>query len=201
MGRVASPLSRSSSRGITLIEAIVVVAIAAALITLVGPSFRDMILVQRLRSITAQLITDLQFARAEAAARNEFARFRYSQNATQTCYVIYTAPDNNQRCDCRNGAGNACTGLTGTREIKTVNLERSGGIVLTIPATQVGAFAFDHVTGGIYAIPTDLGSYMLPQYRIDAAISASRRLSALVSQTGRISRCAPSGSTIQEVAC
>jgi type IV fimbrial biogenesis protein FimT len=201
MVRVASRLLRLTSRGITLIEAIVVVAIAAALITLVGPSFRDMILVQRLRAINAQLITDLQFARAEAAARNEFARFRFGQNAAQTCYVIYTSPDNALRCDCRNGAGGACTGLTGTREIKTVNIERSSGISLSIPASQVGSFAFDHITGGIYAIPTDLGSYILPLFRIDASIDASRKLSATVIQSGRMSKCAPSGSTIQEVAC
>jgi Tfp pilus assembly protein FimT len=136
MRRVASRLLRLPSRGITLIEAIVVVAIAAALITLVGPSFRDMILVQRLRAINAQLITDLQFARAEAAARNEFARFRHGQDATQTCYVIYTAPDNSLRCDCRSGAGSACTGITGAREIKTVNIDRSSGVVLSLPTGQ-----------------------------------------------------------------
>lgn len=188
-------------RGITLIEALVVVVIAGVLMTLVGPAFRDMILVQRLRSINSQIVTDLQFARAEAAARNEFARVRFGTDGAQTCYVIYTAPDNGVRCDCRLGAGQACSSSPGGREVKTVNVERSSGVTLSIPVLQVSSFAFDHVTGGIYAIPTDLGSYPLPNFWIHASIGVNRRLSALVSQSGRITKCAPSGSTIQEVAC
>ena len=187
-------------RGLTLIELMVVLAVAGTILFVAAPSLRDMILVQRLRATTNELITDLQFARAEAAARNEFVRFRFQQNSTLSCYVIFTADDNAKRCDCRNGPGAACSDA-GTREVKTVSILKSSGVSLSIPAGQVSLFAFDHVTGGIWAIPADLGSYMLPGYRLDVSISGSRRLAASVIQSGRVARCAPAGSTMNEVAC
>ncbi len=65
------PLSRPQrvcrSNGLTLIELMIVLSVLATLIVLTAPSFKRMIDVQRLRSINSALVTDLQFARSEAA--------------------------------------------------------------------------------------------------------------------------------------
>ena len=61
-------------RGFTLVELLIVVAVVAIILVVAAPSFRDMILMQRLRSITAQLVTDLQFARNEAVSRGTLLR-------------------------------------------------------------------------------------------------------------------------------
>ena len=71
-------------RGFTLIELMVVVAVLGTLVMLVAPSFRDMILMQRLRGINAQVTTDMQFARSEAVSRGRTARVVLGSNANQT---------------------------------------------------------------------------------------------------------------------
>jgi type IV fimbrial biogenesis protein FimT len=198
------PLSGQRQAGITLIELMVVVAVGVILITLAAPRFTEMIQLQRLRGVATQMTTDLQYARSEAAARNDFARIRFGQNASLTCYVIYTAPSDGVRCDCRLGAGAACNDPT-AREIKTVIALRKDGVVLSTPTggtpAPPSAFAFDPVTGGIWAIPTDLGKYPVELAGLVATIGGNRTLAALSNQAGRIVKCKPSGSVMSEVAC
>lgn len=62
--RRALPANRT--HGFTLIEAMIVVALAAILAALAAPSFTTMIANQRLDSAAQELHTLLQFARAEA---------------------------------------------------------------------------------------------------------------------------------------
>lgn len=196
-------------RGITLIELLVVVVIAGALLTLLTPQVDRIIKLQRLRGINAQVVTDLQFARAEAAARNDFARFAFNRNAQVTCYTLYTSASDGFTCDCRLGEGNACT-QAGTREIKTVTVPRNSGVVLSIaspPNNSIWRFAFDSVTGGIWNIPTDQGKARMDYFTVNASLAVgllpdpTRMLSAHVNNSGRTGKCSPSGSTIQEVAC
>ncbi|MBL0296209.1 MAG: hypothetical protein IPQ21_03190 [Betaproteobacteria bacterium] len=65
------------ARPLTLVELMVVVAVVAIVLTLAAPSFRDFILLQRLKGINAQLVTDLQFARSEAVARGTLMRVQF----------------------------------------------------------------------------------------------------------------------------
>lgn len=189
-----------ASRGITLIEMLIVIVIAAVTITLVGPSVQDMLLRQRLRSVTSQLVTDLQYARAEAAARSEWVRFRFQSDGDQTCYVIFSSTFNSKRCNCLLGAGNACTDAA-TKEVKTTSVGKSLGVFLSVPAGQVNAFAFENVTGSISTIPFDTMAVPLPQFRVRSYIDTGRELWVTVNQAGRSTVCAPAGSTISETAC
>ena len=192
---------RGRATGFTLIELMVVVAIAAILIFVAAPSFQRLIETQRLRGIADQLVTDLQFARAEAVSRNEWVRFRYRNDlSTMTCYTIFTSTANGQRCNCFLGAGNACPDAR-TREIKTVQVLNSSRVGFAIPAGQIGTFAFDHLTGSISDIPTDDDSSPLAQFTLITKIDAGRTLHVTLNSAGRVSICTPSGSEMGGPAC
>ncbi len=188
------------SRGLTLIELLVAVAIGATLLLLVAPSFQDYILMQRLRSTHAQLVTDLQFARSEAVARNRYVRLSFRvPTSGSTCYTIYTADTNTPRCNCLLGAGSACTGTA--QEIRTVALPPSGGVRLSIPPGQDSAFAFDHVTGGIVSIPINLIWPDPTPFEILTSIDTARTIRTTVGMSGRPTACAPASLSVGVPAC
>lgn len=56
--------------GVTLVELLIVIAIAAILASLAGPSFSDFINRTRQSSAVSQLVSDLNRARSEAIKRN-----------------------------------------------------------------------------------------------------------------------------------
>ncbi len=187
------------SAGFTLVELLIVVAVIGAILVLAGPSFRDMILMQRLRGINAELVTDMQLARSEAVARRDFARVHFKSDSTSTCYSIYTSAANNTRCDCLAGPGAACSGTM--VEIKTVKVPRDRGVVVVPGSGQPVAFAFDWRTGGLYLIPTDNVPRPLDLFVAETYIDSSRKLATRLNAAGRPLVCKPSGSTISETAC
>lgn len=80
------PLARL--RGFTMIELVIAVAIAAILLTLAAPSFRDFLGKKRVEGVATELSTDLQYARSEAVARNATVRVTFGTG----CYVITQQP-------------------------------------------------------------------------------------------------------------
>ena len=197
---VTASCNASRAKGLTLIEVLIGLVVIGVLAALVAPNFREMIIRQRIRGVNAQLVTDLQFARAEAATRNQWARIRFRSDATQTCYTIFTSTMNSKRCDCLLGAGSACTDAA-TREVRTQSVPAGTGVSVGVPAGQATAFAFDHIAGGIVSIPTDDSSSALGSYTINVYADASRSLRNVINQSGRVTVCSPAGSTIQENPC
>ena len=192
---------RRGDGGFTLVELMITVAIAALLVLLAAPSFRNMILMQRLRGTNAQLVTDMQYARSEAVARGNVLRVVLQGDASQTCYTLYTAIGNNgaDRCNCLLGAGNACT--SPSVEVKTVNLPRSAGVSLTWPDGQNNGFAYEPVRGGLLSIPSDLVSAPLVLVKMETQIDAERRLRTVLVQSGRPSVCSPNVGVMGGNAC
>jgi type IV fimbrial biogenesis protein FimT len=194
------------SRGLTLPELLVALAVLAIVIAVAVPSFRSLIEVQRLRSINSQLVTDLQFARNEAATRGVPLRVIFDSNADATCYSLYTSagtgllPANNLSCNCLAGPGNACTGIAGTVEVKSVLIPRSLGVIVRA-TSGMSAFAFDPATGGLLTIPQDQPSLPLDLFRTEARIDLPRRLVNLLNQSGRPTVCSPAGTTMGETPC
>ena len=195
---------RRAQRAFTLIELLVVVALIALVLTIAAPSFRKMVLSQRLKSVHAQLVTDLQFARAEATGRNQPVYWRFGQSSgTITCYTIYTTSAPGFKCNCLLGIGSACPASNGRTEVRTVQLPDPDKIKLGIPAGQSDTFAFDNVNGGIFYSTTDFSAASLSEYvgNTFLASDTSVILKTTVSAAGRPTTCAPGTAIVGVGAC
>jgi type IV fimbrial biogenesis protein FimT len=61
---------RTRPRGFTLIEMMITIALAAVLLAIVAPSFRQLIANQRIKTASFDLFSALNYARSEAVKRN-----------------------------------------------------------------------------------------------------------------------------------
>jgi len=73
------------TRGFTILELVIGVAIAAILTMVAAPSLRDLANEMRLRSMSSQVVSDLNFARLEAVKRNARVLVCAKAAATDTC--------------------------------------------------------------------------------------------------------------------
>jgi type IV fimbrial biogenesis protein FimT len=181
-------------RGFTLIELMMVIAVVAILVTLAAPSFYDFIAVQRLKSITAQVVTDLQFARTEAASRNLPVLVRFSSNSGTSCYVVYAGSQH--QCDCINTQTPVCP--ASASQIRTVQVPTALNVTVT-PNIQSDEFSYDPATGAMRVTPIDLIINPADPFLISTAIDSNRNLRVQVKVSGRPSICAPAGSTVTGV--
>lgn len=190
--------------GLTLIELMVVLAVVAILATLAAPSFADFILLQRLKSVNAQLVTDLQYARAEAASRGQLVHVRVRwQPTADTCYIIFTeegATTPKDSCDCLAAPGSRCP-LATTRELKSVVLGRNRSVTVNVPAGQAFFMAFDPVNGALVAPPSDSFAPVPQPFAYDVAVDTARSLRTIVALAGRPGVCAPAGSIVGGSPC
>lgn len=183
-------------RGFTLIELLVTVSLGAILLAVGVPGMQRFIVNNRLKSVNSQLVTDLQFARAEAASRNMPVYWSMKvQSGVQTCYTIFTSTIDGADCNCTLGAGAACT-TANQREIKTVQIRWDGTVRLSAPGlTRVG---FDHVNGGQYYGTTDFADAVLSDFIVNTSVigDTSRMLRTAVSPAGRPIVCSSGGTHI-----
>jgi type IV fimbrial biogenesis protein FimT len=169
---------RQPQCGFTMVELMTVIVIAGVLATLALPSFRDMLERRRLEGQANELVTDLQYAKSEAVARNRNVLIIPGGNdACYTVAVWATAAQGGARvgaCDCALGANAACTAGGGNRpiELKTVTLV--GGA--TVTSANAVAFEFEPLRGALE-----------PAGAASAAVNlGSRSYTVNVAATGRV---------------
>jgi prepilin-type N-terminal cleavage/methylation domain-containing protein len=195
-------------KGLTLIEMMVAIAIAALIAGLAAPSFNNYIVTQRVKSIHAQMATDLQLARSEAVSRSSYVSVRF-QDVTgtdgQSCYVIFVRPDpttSTDTCDCTAAPGARCnTHPTTTSEIRTVSVPRDSRVRLALPVDQPQTLTFDPRTGALKMRPADFTIVVAQGFQIDTTADADRTMRAVVKPSGRAELCAPTGSRLGGTAC
>ena len=186
--RVHHPATGPGRGGFTLIELMVVVALALILITLAGPSIKELLAVQRLQNVHATLVTDLQFARAEAVRRRLPLLFNVVSKPAISCYVLY-ADSMSGSCDCTKPPGSACLGSH--EELRTVQVLSETGVRMA-PANPASAFAsFDKDSG--YSKPGD--------FSIDITHSPRGSIRVRLNSAGHVSSCSPDGSVKQLGSC
>ena len=194
-------LERKGFAGFTLIELMVVVALVAVIISLAAPAFNRFIAVQRLRGLNAALVTDLQFARSEAASRNKYVVVKFRKDGgALTCYSIAVTEDP-AACNCNNTPGvNVC--LTGSTEVRTVQVERSLAVTVGVPDSQgLTAIKFNPFTGGIEVATFDVFTDPDGPFLVDTTNPAVGTLRTALSVTGRPTVCSPSSQVSGVTAC
>jgi len=177
---------KTTHNGLTVIELIVVVAITASVAAIAGPSFFDMIVTQRLRGVNAQLLTDLQFARSEALARNTPVRVIAGSNSSLSCYAL-VINDSASLCDCTKTPGSICT--SPGVEVRTVQVNQSASVAIgsLLPATST--LTFYPVNGSTNPYKGDLAKPLAPvtmSLSIDGGTgSTKKRLTTSIQTSGR----------------
>lgn len=92
---------RKDSSGFTLIELMIVIVIAAILLTVAVPSFQDLIRRNTVESMQAKMTTAVSTARTEAASRNSMVTVCASEDG-ETCgdatdwsrgWIVFSHPD------------------------------------------------------------------------------------------------------------
>ena len=173
----------SRQAGVTLIEACIVMAVAATLVGTGVPSFKSMLERRTLEGRAGELSTDLQFLRSEAVSRNHAMRISFGSDAGGSCYVLHSGSSGDCRCS---SAGTAqCT--EDAIAVKAVGLPQSSGVRLQ---SNVATMLFDPLHGT--ASPT--GTLRL----IDRS---DRAIHHVVNIMGRVRSCSPGGVMTTYKAC
>ena len=174
--------------GLTMIELIVVVAVTAAVLALSAPLFSEMVATQRLRGVNSQLMTDLQFARSEAVARNKAVRVVTGSNSSLSCYAVVVT-DTPSLCDCTQTPGSICTGAA--IEVRTVQVDQSLAVTIGSLKPSGSALVFYPVNGSTSPYKPDARSTPpVISLSIDGGTgSRQKRLTTTIQVTGRPNVC------------
>jgi type IV fimbrial biogenesis protein FimT len=161
----------SGSRGLTLIELVISLAVLAVLASLAVPSFAQQLHRQRLKAAAENLATDLAEARFEAARRGLPLHVSFVPGAAW-CYAVATAPG----CDCT--TAQQC-------QLKTVRASDLPGVQLI--TSQDGSF--DPAGGAITATSALLGTRQGERLRIALSPLGRARVCAPDDSVGGYPRC------------
>jgi len=170
-----SPLP-AAQRGVTLIEAGVVLAVIAIAACLAAPGMQQLLDARRLDGAATRLATDLRFIRSEAVARNEGLRLSVFTAGGSNCYVIHTGGTD----DCRCAADGAPTCGDGAEAIKAVAFAAAEHVTL---AMNVKSLGFDPLHGTVS-----------PAGTLELSGPGGRKIDHVVNLMGRVRTCSPLGS-------
>ena len=174
---------RSAQQGLTLVESLISLAVAAISLGTVAPGFQQMKERRHLEGASAQLATDMRHARSLAVARRAPIRLSVQSPAGSTCYVVHTGSAGDCRC---NGDGTAvCT--AGAEALHTVGFEP--GLRLRLSSTSA-SMLFDPDRGTV----TPTGTLRLQ-------ISSGDSIHQVVNIMGRVRACSPGGAVAGYSAC
>ena len=177
--------ARISAAGFTIIELMIVVAIAAILAVVAAPSFSEFLSKRRVDGAMSELVTDIYYARSEAVSRNETLRMTFGTD----CYVIHRT-----LVPSFSATVATCTRATKSitppaAEIKTVQLD--AGRPLTLDPGALTFFEFDPVRGtAINSAASASGSV-----NVRSTAGTPWQLSAVLTLMGRVETCNPSSAS------
>jgi type IV fimbrial biogenesis protein FimT len=160
----------SRQRGISVLESSVALGITSLLVGLASPplvAFKEQ---QQLRSIAAQLETDLMHVRSQAVAMNRTLRLHV---AGPRCYVVHDGPP--ATCSCAADGSASCG--QGVQVLQTQQWPATSAVTLQANANSLG---FDAIKGTV--TPTATFKLSLP---------SGERIHHVVNIMGRVRSCTP----------
>jgi len=185
-------LMRPFTRGFTVIELLIGIAVLGVLLGLGAPAFMVWMQNVQIRNAADSVLSGMQLARTEAIRRNKLVQFALStQSGWNITIVTPSASDKVQVCPT---SSNPC--------VIQKRTAKEGSAKVNVAAAPGGAYAvtFDAMGG-----PSDNADGSLPITSLDftsqVSTSAPRPLRILVSTSGTIRLCDPSLPTGQARAC
>lgn len=117
--------------GFTLLELMIAIAIAAIVVVMGAPAFTEMIANQRVKAVTSELLTELAYARAEAAKRRARVGVAMNGVAWENGWSVFVDDDRDnqfgggdtvlkQRSALSGGLKVCATGVNGDNSIDAV---------------------------------------------------------------------------------
>lgn len=166
---------RRATRGLTLIELAIVLAVVAIVGAVAAPSYTAFVDARRLDAAAVALAADIQLARREAVARHQPLQLSARTDAGATCWVLHTGAP----ADCSCGAGTEPVCSNGAHRIVARRLD--AGERLRVEA-NVGSMRFDPLHGTV----TPAGTWRVVDPR-------GRSVQHVVNVLGRTRSCSPAG--------
>lgn len=135
-----------SQRGVTLIELMIGLTIAAILLTIGAPSFSDWIQNMRIRNAAESIVNGLQLTRMEAVKRNTTVRFQLAGSGTDSSWSSCLAPDAVSACTTEIQSHSSNEGSTAGIEASTTNRTLFFNGLGRVPTLGAGTNAIINIT-------------------------------------------------------
>jgi type IV fimbrial biogenesis protein FimT len=181
-----TPLLRipsAHSRGFTLVEALVVIALAAGLAAAAAAMLPDLLERRRVQAVGVQAAALLQAARLESQTQGRTVRASFHADAAGSCLAVHTGP--REDCHCPALGQPRCNGTA--RLVGVLQVPSTAGLSLR---PNVTAVVYDPVLGT--ASPT-------ASLRVVGARGTELR--QIVNLTGRVRTCVAAGTVPGAVRC
>jgi type IV fimbrial biogenesis protein FimT len=176
-------LPRRGGRGVSLIEAMVALAIVAVLLAAAVPSFPALLQRAHLEGVALQFEADVQHARSLAVARQQGVRIGFAAAAGGSCYVVHTGAAG--ACTCAAGGTAACS--AGAEALRVVH---NGGAHAPTLHSNAASMLFDPVRGTV-----------TPTATVRVVAADGRAIHQIVNIMGRVRSCSPGGAVPGYRAC
>lgn len=163
---------RSSQRGLSLIEAVVVLAVVALSLGAALPSFESVRARRHLEGAAAQLETELQYARSSAVALDRTVRVSFEDGPLGSCYIIHTG--SSQDCRCSGNGTASC--VPGAQMLRAASFDTASPVQVTSNSRSI-AYSSD------FGTVTPTGTVALRNRRNEA-------VHLVVNLMGRVRSCA-----------
>jgi type IV fimbrial biogenesis protein FimT len=183
---MSTPQARhANQRGLTLIEAMMVLAVVSIAIGSALPSLLALRQRADLGGAAAQVETDVQFARSQAVASNRTVQLTLRESADGTCYIVHTGPAADCSCSGRASAQARCTG--DAELLRAVSFVAQGPVQVRSASKSL---TFDPLKGTVTPTAT---------LRVEG--KDGRAIHQVINLLGRVRSCSPSGRVVDERAC